>query len=377
MKVIVAGDFCVTSKVAEYITEGRCDDVFGDVKPYISDADFSIVNFEFAIADDSCKPIAKCGPNIKGNALAIDVLKYAGFKACTLANNHILDYGELCCIKTKKLLEEKDILTVGAGKNADEAGRILYFTHGDSTLAVLNCCEHEFSVTDGNSAGTNPLNPVAQWYKIHEARQKADFVLVIVHGGTEFCQIPSPRMKETYRFFIDAGADVVVNHHQHCYSGYERYKDKLIFYGIGNFCFPAFSHSRGTWHEGFLAEINFGKTLSFAIKPYIQCKDRIGIRFMNQHEESAFKKSIAELNSIILNDKLLANEFRKRCENSHQTYRIALEPYTNRIFKALFVRGLLPSFLSRKHLLALRNYIECESHAEGLKYTLKKMTSNE
>ena len=26
-----------------------------------------------------------------------------------------------------------------------------------------------------------------------------------------------------YRFFIDASADAVINHHQHCYSGYEEY----------------------------------------------------------------------------------------------------------------------------------------------------------
>ena len=42
-------------------------------------------------------------------------------------------------------------------------------------------------------------------------------------------------MKETYRFFVDCGADAVINHHQHCYSGYEYYKDKFICYGLGNF----------------------------------------------------------------------------------------------------------------------------------------------
>jgi poly-gamma-glutamate synthesis protein (capsule biosynthesis protein) len=44
-------------------------------------------------------------------------------------------------------------------------------------------------------------------------------------------------MVETYRFFIEAGADAVVNHHQHCICGYEVYKGKPIFYGLGNFCF--------------------------------------------------------------------------------------------------------------------------------------------
>lgn len=52
-----------------------------------------------------------------------------------------------------------------------------------------------------------------------------------MHGGHEHYQLPSLRMQETYRFFIDAGADVVVNHHQHCFSGYEIYNNKYIFMG--------------------------------------------------------------------------------------------------------------------------------------------------
>ena len=51
---------------------------------------------------------------------------------------------------------------------------------------------------------------------VEEAKKKADFVLVIVHGGSEHFQLPTPRMQATYRFFVDAGADAVVNHHQHC-----------------------------------------------------------------------------------------------------------------------------------------------------------------
>ena len=83
----------------------------------------------------------------------------------------------------------------------------------------------------------NPLLPIQQFYKIQEAKENADYVLVIVHGGIEHYQLPTSRMIETYRFFIDAGADAVVNHHQHCYSGYERYKSKPIIYGLGNLLF--------------------------------------------------------------------------------------------------------------------------------------------
>ena len=97
----------------------------------------------------------------------------------------------------------------------------MYKRKDGETLAIINCCEHEFSIADDDSAGANPLNPIQQYYKIKEARLNADYVLVIVHGGHEMYQLPSLRMVDTYRFFIDAGADAVVNHHQHCFSGYE------------------------------------------------------------------------------------------------------------------------------------------------------------
>lgn len=49
------------------------------------------------------------------------------------------------------------------------------------------------------------MNPIAQYYDMQDASRKADYVIVIFHGGMEHYQFPSPRMQETYRFFIDAG----------------------------------------------------------------------------------------------------------------------------------------------------------------------------
>ena len=147
-------------------------------------------------------PISKAGPLLKGSRNSVDFLKYAGFNVCTLANNHILDQGEKCCLNTKHLLESSSIRTVGVGENLEDANKILYIKHNQETLAIINCCEHEFSVATHKTAGANPLNPIQQYYKIQEARKNADFVLVIVHGGHEYCQLPSPRMKELYRFFI-------------------------------------------------------------------------------------------------------------------------------------------------------------------------------
>ena len=68
-------------------------------------------------------------------------------------------------------------------------------------LAVINICENEWTIATKTSGGSAPLNLITNIHKIAEAKKNSDYVLVIVHGGTEHYQLPSPRMKETYRFF--------------------------------------------------------------------------------------------------------------------------------------------------------------------------------
>ena len=138
-------------------------------------------------------------------------------------------------------------------------------------------------IATDTSAGSNPLNIVQQYYAIREAKNNATNVIVIVHGGVEHYWLPSPRMKETYRFFIDAGADAVINHHQHCYSGYEVFKKKPIFYGLGNFCFDG-NKGNKRWTTGYLVNLNLSEnTVDFELIPYRQCyEEEIGVHLLMQ-----------------------------------------------------------------------------------------------
>jgi len=46
MKVIIAGDFCPRYRVTEKFEQGDYESVLGEVTDVISDADYSIVNYE-------------------------------------------------------------------------------------------------------------------------------------------------------------------------------------------------------------------------------------------------------------------------------------------------------------------------------------------
>lgn len=374
MKILIAGDFCDRYRVSDKIAKEDYAFMFDDVKPIIEQADYSIVNFEFPVVVKEGKPIPKCGPNLKGQTKAVAAIKYAGFNVCTLANNHILDQGEECCLDTKRLIENAGMKTVGVGKNLSEAGNILYLKKDEETLAVINCCEHEFSIATDTTAGANPLNTIQQYYKIKEARQYADYVLVIVHGGHEHYQLPSPRMKEAYRFFVDAGADAVVNHHQHCYSGYEVYNGKPIFYGLGNFCFDDISERNGIWNEGFLLGLNLESRnrIVFEITPYKQCCETPSVRLLDTKDGFSFKTKLSELNRIIIDDALLEEMTNKYYDYCKEYEMSLLEPYSNIITSKLYRMGIFPKIFKGEKKSAILNHIYCESHQEKIIYALTK-----
>lgn len=369
--ILIAADYCPSKRVAEEIDKRNYEAIFGKIKQI--EADYKIVNFECAVASNEDYPIKKCGPTLKCSPKGIDALVYAGFDCVTLANNHFFDYGQSGVEKTLAQLKAQNMDYVGGGVNLDEAQQTLYKTINDETFAFVNCCEHEFSIATEQLGGSNPLNPITQWYAITEAKTKVKHVVVIVHGGPEHYALPSPRMVETYRFFIDAGADAVINHHQHCLSGYEEYHGKPIFYGLGNFCFDLAGEQYTSWNKGYMVQLRFNnKEIEFELIPYCQCYLTPGVEpFENEYDIVDFQNRINFLNEIITNPQTLTERYGKYLKKWEKFYRTALEPYSNRITLSLYNKGLLPSFVKRNKKLLLFNYLSCESHFEKLLNTLK------
>lgn len=374
MKILVAGDYCENLRVHDYVRNRHYSELFDDIKPIVLQHDFRIINFEFPIVTSKGYPISKCGPHLSGSKQSVEALQYVGFNICTLANNHILDQGSQCCLDTVELLNESGIKTVGAGKDLTVAGKTLCLSKGVEKLAIINCCEHEFSIATSDSVGANPLNPISQYYSIVDAKKRGFVVVVIVHGGHELFQLPSLRMKEIYRFFIDSGADAVINHHQHCYSGYEIYNGKPIVYGLGNFLFDHKIRRHSLWNEGYMVSINFSDTnVDFQLIPYSQCNATPSVSLMKGNELRLFEQTIEHLNSIILNDDDLKQQVEDFYNNCSKEIISIHSPYWgHRILNTLHRLHLLPQLMTNKRLYKLRNSIECESHRDKQIFVLKK-----
>ena len=372
-KIIVAGDLCPKDRIALLFEKECFTEVFEEIKPVIERSDYAIVNLEAPIVEGSAHPIKKSGPNLKCSNKVIEAIKFAGFGCVTLANNHLNDYGEEGVLNTIKELTFNNIDLTGAGCDLNEAGKILYKNVLGEKIAFVNCCEHEFSIASDSSAGANPIDPINQYYVIQEAKRNSDKIIVIVHGGVEHFQLPTPRMVKTYRYFIDVGADVVINHHQHCYSGYEIYKGRPIFYGLGNFCFDWEGKRNSKWNEGYMVNLNT-KDLSFDLIPYYQCNAQAKVCLMQENMQKTFFENITMLNGIISNHEELNRQFNEFAVSTMSGFN-PFHPYTNPYLCALYSHGLLPSFVSDKKLLILQNKMLCESHKERLALLFKHINN--
>ena len=353
-KIIIGGDFCPSSNIIP-------KDCFNEIATILRLTDLRIVNFECAIADASCKPIKKEGPVIQCTIEQFDQVISIEANFVTLANNHILDCGAQGLENVISACENNHIQYVGVGNNIKDIKCTCYYRN----VAIINCCEQEFSIAGRNHCGANHAHPVSIYYQIQEAKKSSNCIIVIVHGGIEYYQLPSPDMQDLYRFFIDAGASVVVGHHPHCFSGGEDYHGGYIYYSLGNLFFDNGSKKHTIWNDGFLLKLEIaenGVIKKNEIIPYIQCYKEPGIKVMNGEEKSVFRKQYDNLSDIIAHREVLVEKYNCYCltQKRHSLSRIL--PYSNRFLCGLYKRGLFPSFLTAKMILSRINAIRCESH---------------
>lgn len=377
INILITGDFCAWGRVEKLVAEKKYEEIFSDFTSIIQKADYSITDFEAPVVNGKAIPIQKSGPHLRTETNALEAVKKAGFRLLTLANNHFYDYGDKGVKDTLMSCQAFELEAVGGGKNLRQAQEVFYKEIKGKRFGFVNVCENEFSIATDFHGGSNPLHPVNNYYQIKEAKQHADYVIVITHGGHEMYPLPSLRMKETYRFFVDIGADVVVNHHQHCFSGYEVYKGVPIFYGLGNFSFDWEGKRNSIWNEGYGVMFSFeNNEVSFSLHPYIQGNEKPGVTLMNENETDTFHQKIKELNHIIGDNDLLEQAFNTMISARKKEFLTSIEPYENKYLRFLFRKGLIPSFFSKKKKRRLLNTIRCESHRDVLLKVLSHENSH-
>ena len=177
------------------------------------------------------KLLPKAGPSLVHNTLPAKAARFV----LTLANNHLMDYGESGLRETLLILKSQGFRYVGAGLDVHSASKSLIIDHNGVRIGILSRCEVQFGIASAHKPGVADLN--SSVYKtIRNLKREADLVIASIHAAAEMCPWPSPKRQNDWRSLVEAGADVVHGHHSHVPQGWENYEGGLIFYGLGNFC---------------------------------------------------------------------------------------------------------------------------------------------
>jgi poly-gamma-glutamate synthesis protein (capsule biosynthesis protein) len=175
-------------------------------------------------------------------------LTAAGIDICSLANNHVLDWGYPGLFETLASLKKVNIKIAGAGRNLNEAQApaviniadnrsVIVFSFGLTTSGIpLNWA------ADKKRPGVNLLrhsNDSALRHiqkKVQEVKRKGDIVVASIHWGSNWgYDIPRKQTRLAHQLIDVSGVDIIHGHSSHHIKAIEVYKNKLILYGCGDF----------------------------------------------------------------------------------------------------------------------------------------------
>ncbi len=361
MKIIIAGDLVVD---CEY-HDSKIDK---DLVSLFNSADLRIVNLEAPVTTSRSK-IVRTGPHLKANQESTkNVLNLLGIDIVTLANNHIKDFDSNGVLDTIAFLHKNNIKTVGAGKNLSEARKTLYVDTNEGRIAIVNFAENEWASATENTAASNPMDIIDNARQIQEARNLADYVFVIIHGGHEYYNLPSPRMQKQYRFYAEQGADIIIGHHTHCIGGHEIYNGVPIYYSLGNFLFTKNNKSQ-EWYTGLVLEVEISNgVINPKLHPVQQEKESFSLSLLQDIEKQKVLNRIEIYSRVIADRTKLSEAWEMYIDKQSKVYLDYWSQLTfinNRYFKgAIHKLGLNKIFYSRKATALYLNLMRCEVHRD-------------
>ncbi|HQP76725.1 MAG TPA: CapA family protein [Saprospiraceae bacterium] len=363
IKILITGDFCPINRVEKLALSNNFEPIFNDFTDTLAGNDLIITDLECPLTFSSTGR-KKTGPHQKAHPVSIKILQHTGIGLAAMANNHIMDYGSRGVIDTLELCKANNVATVGIGLSKQETAEPYVLRKKGKSIAVLNFADEEFITSPDGLYSCNPLEPVGAYYQIKEAKEANDNVIVIVHAGNEFYELPSPRTQKLYRYLIDLGADCVIAHHTHAFSGYEIYNSKPVFYGLGNFIYDWPGKRNTGWNKGYVVRLDVSENIEFEIIPLKQGNDKPGVFHLTEAETEEFETHIRYLNTIISDERKLEEKFGNYLASVSPMYNAYIEPYFGGLASTLRNRGLFPKLMSKRKRLLLLNIIRCESHRE-------------
>lgn len=230
------------------------------VRPLLDHVDVASVNLETPLTTTDWRYPGKTF-QFTSHPAAAGALADAGVDYAALGNNHVFDALTPGLEDTREALTRAEIGFSGAGATRDAAWAPATVNRGGTTVAYLSCTtivgeqyridwsadrtgSETYTVEQGGrtlsvpgSAGVAEASADRLRTEIEGVRDRADVVVVQIHGGDEYQRRPTGEMRRLSEAAVDAGADLVVNHHPHVTGGFERRNGAVIAWSLGNLVF--------------------------------------------------------------------------------------------------------------------------------------------
>ncbi len=209
---------------------------FQYVKPVISQADVAFANLEVTLAG----PPYKGYPQFSAPDQLAAGLKDAGFDVLVTANNHSLDRRRKGLERTIDVLDSLQVLHAGTYKDSTsrEMSYPLLIESNGFTLSLLNYTygTNGIPVTPPNIV--NLIDTLQIKSDLLTAKeQRSDVIIVFMHWGAEYKDMPGKSQKELAEFCFRNGASLIVGAHPHVLQPmyWEKDRGKMVAYSLGNF----------------------------------------------------------------------------------------------------------------------------------------------
>lgn len=220
--------------------------IWGDLIPALERhrPDLRIINLETAVtrADE---PWPK-GINYRMTPENLPAIAALGTDCCTLANNHVLDWGREGLLETLAVLDRAGIKVAGAGRNAEAAaapaalavsgkGRVLFYAAACQSSGVpidWSADDDQPGVNFLGAITKETIKPIAA--RIRRDKRAGDVCIFSIHWGPNWGYEIAEEDRAFAHELVEAGVDIVHGHSSHHPKAIEPYRGKLILYGCGD-----------------------------------------------------------------------------------------------------------------------------------------------
>jgi hypothetical protein len=238
ISIVYLGDVCFNDNYIKYYKKYL--NPFKNVQKDLKNKDYIIGNLECIAKGDHGENLKK-KPRLKTTVETLNYLKILNINIVSLAHNHIYDHLDDGFIKTISFLKKNNIKYLGASIKKDFANKYIIIKKNDIRIGFLNYLTLDTNpqIPNKTKININLFNINKTIIDIKKLKKITNHVVLLLHWGgrVEGGLFPDFNQPDIAKKLIDAGADLIIGHHSHTIQPFEIYKNKYIFYSIGNFCF--------------------------------------------------------------------------------------------------------------------------------------------